>query len=873
VTFGNWRPPGALEVIKFNDLDGDGVLDPGEPPLDIDVEASAPCGQSVSGSTGPDGTIGWPGLCVGTWTVTETVPAGYVATTPVIATTSITSGVTSTVPFGNRLPPGAIEVVKFYDIDGDGVRDAGEPPLDITVNASSPCGQSASGNTGPDGTITLSSLCVGTWTVTETVPSGYSPTTPVAATVSVASGMTATVTFGNWALPGALEATKFEDINGNGVQDPGEPPLDVYVEASASCGEWVSGNTGPDGTISWPDRCVGTWTVTETVPSGYSATLPVVATTTVTSSITSTVTFANWITPGALEVVKFNDRNGNGVQDPGEPPLDVTIDASAPCGQSVSGATGPDGTITWPSLCVGTWTITETVPSHYVATTPTTTTVSLASGMTTTVSFGNRGLGNLAAHVFFDVNGNGTHDAGETDIAGYAVSYVNEFAETDSGITDPLGNMFWTAVASGQYSVTLAVAPGCITTAPLPSVVTVYPGITAQAPFGVRCRLYLPLLMRSYTKPTPTVTSTPTATQTPTSTPTATATSTPTVTPTPTATPTALPTVPSEIPIPYPEAIGVDANENMLYVASKTANALYIVDGHSNSVVGSVAVGTQPFGVGVNPATRKVYVSSPTDGTVSVINADTRLVIRTISLGAGSEPLGVAVNTNTNRLYVPLHGYAQLAVIDGASDTLLTTVGVGAGAFGVAVDQMLNYVYTSGRDVGYVTVVDGATNSEILSQRAYVGGIPYALAIDPVLRRLYVLYSPSSAQQSDAEGSPEDTADDSGESAGSVAAENPNHVAVFQINPTGLSRISTLTAGLAGPDGGMGVAANPSTDSIFVGDSAGNSLSVFHGATLTPATTVPMLGNPGHVSVNATTNRVYVGNRSADMVIMVTDVW
>jgi len=43
---------------------------------------------------------------------------------------------------------------------------------------------------------------------------------------------------------------------------------------------------------------------------------------------------------------------------------DVFIEASSPCGQSFSGTTAADGSIVWDRCCVGTWSITESVPSR-----------------------------------------------------------------------------------------------------------------------------------------------------------------------------------------------------------------------------------------------------------------------------------------------------------------------------------------------------------------------------------------------------------------------------------------------------------------------------------------------------------------------------
>ena len=88
-----------------------------------------------------------------------------------------------------------------------------------------------------------------------------------------------------------------------------------------------------------------------------------------------------------------------------------------------------------------------------------------------------------------------------------------------------------------------------------------------------------------------------------------------------------------------------------------------------------------------------------------------------------------------------------------------------------------------------------------------------------------------------------------------------------------MGRITTLIAGHAGVDGGVGIAANPNTGNIFVSNGAEDSLTIFNGTSLGVTATLPMPGNPGYLAINPLTNRVYISNRSADLVYMVEDVW
>lgn len=327
--------------------------------------------------------------------------------------------------------------------------------------------------------------------------------------------------------------------------------------------------------------------------------------------------------------------------------------------------------------------------------------------------------------------------------------------------------------------------------------------------------------------------------------------------------------------MPHPKGVAVDEAANRIYVASRSTNSLYIINGATHGLIKQLAVGQLPWGVDVNPVTRRAYVANAGSGTVSVVNMDTMLVIQTINVGAGSEPVQVAVNRTTNRIYVALHTASQVKVIDGASNTVVATVNDIHSAFDVVVDEGQNIIFASERDAGYIAAINGVTNTEIYSLRTYPGGEPYALALDPVLKRLYVVFAPYSTLVLDRRGIPVSGYMPIVEADGlqKQSAGDPNKIAVFEVKPMGLGRYTTLTAGQAGADGGIGIAANPATGSLFVSNAAANSESVFDGQTLLNVATLPMPGNPGDIGINSILGRVYTSNRSANVVKMVLDTW
>ncbi|MDW8241506.1 MAG: LamG-like jellyroll fold domain-containing protein, partial [Acidobacteriota bacterium] len=217
---------------------------------------------------------------------------------------------------------GQICVLKFEDLDGDGVQDANEPLLpgwQFTVTDA---------NNNPVGTITTSPpgtplACLpvtapGTYTVTEQVQSGWMPTTPTSQTVTVQPGQTVNVAFGN-KRPCDLQISKRFSPNpaptgqpvtitltitnvGAGTCPPGpfpgtvvsEPvfpgmPFNLPVTISQSGGNlnWQCGFTAPGDYLN----CA----TTDPLPPGYSATFTFTATITLTpgSQIRNCATVTN----------------------------------------------------------------------------------------------------------------------------------------------------------------------------------------------------------------------------------------------------------------------------------------------------------------------------------------------------------------------------------------------------------------------------------------------------------------------------------------------------------------------------------------------------------------------------------------------------
>ncbi|MDZ4180211.1 MAG: SdrD B-like domain-containing protein, partial [Coriobacteriia bacterium] len=107
-----------LTVMKFNDLNEDGVHDDGEPMLEgfmftLSFEGSV----IASGTTGADGSVVFPDLDDGTYMVDEVPMIGWMPTTELPYEVSVVEGQDVTIHIGNReLPEEPEDVVKSFSL-------------------------------------------------------------------------------------------------------------------------------------------------------------------------------------------------------------------------------------------------------------------------------------------------------------------------------------------------------------------------------------------------------------------------------------------------------------------------------------------------------------------------------------------------------------------------------------------------------------------------------------------------------------------------------------------------------------------------------------------------------------------------------------
>ena len=322
-------------------------------------------------------------------------------------------------------------------------KDTGEPVPGVTFTLQATDGPTVTTEaTGPDGTVTVTDLLPGVYTVTEqSVPEGYI-LDPTPQTVTLYPNRDATVQFQNYKRPN-LTIRKTD-------KDTGEPVPGVTFTLRGADGPTVTTEaTGPDGTVTVPNLLPGIYTVTEqSVPEGYILdTTP--QTVTLFPGRDATVQFQNYKRP-TLKIAKV-DINGR-------PLTGAIFEVKTKAGVKIGDfPVGPDGTVTIPNIHLdeGYYLITEIqAPEGYILdSTPHE--VYLRPGKTTEISIENEKKPGLTIYKIDSVVGDGIKGAKFKIYVAKDKTQNGTYQELDSSFyyTDENGIIHLDNLDTGWYKI------------------------------------------------------------------------------------------------------------------------------------------------------------------------------------------------------------------------------------------------------------------------------------------------------------------------------------------------------------------------------------------------------------------------------------
>ncbi len=448
----------------YTDRNNNGSRDPGEPGLaGVSVQVTSINGtQTVVTDSNGNWTASVPPGSV-TATVQQTGPiftTGYVRTEGTgTGTVTAATGSPAVVPVNGYYFPGTVTGHLYLDVNGNGQQDSGEPNLPNISLVITP-------NNGV--VTTVSTDANGNWSLLTApgplsadidesdldLPAGavhLEGTDPTV--VTVISGQSVDGGTDGFYIPAFVSGHLYRDVNGNGVQDSGEPNLaNVNVSVAASNGNTLTAVTDADG--NWTASVSPGTTIIDIdesdpdFPEGAQQSQGT-AVTTVTAIANGTVSGGvnGYFVPAIITGHLYLDLNGNGQQDfvfHDLANVDVIIvDSNGNTKRVTTNATGNWTASVPPGPATATIDAGDPeYPAGYVITQGALTTPFNAVAGTTQPStpVGFFLPADITGHLYLDTNGNGTQDQGEPNLPGVDVVITTAINNTLTVTTDENGN-------------------------------------------------------------------------------------------------------------------------------------------------------------------------------------------------------------------------------------------------------------------------------------------------------------------------------------------------------------------------------------------------------------------------------------------------
>ncbi len=196
----------------------------------------------------------------------------------------------------------------------------------------------------------------------------------------------------------------------------------------------------------------------------------------------------------------------------------------------------------------------------------------------------------------------------------------------------------------------------------------------------------------------------------------------------------------NSIATPQPASVAFNPSLPVAYVTNYGENTVSVIDSDTNSIVNSIPIISNSFGVAFSPANNLLAyvldtgsITSPSNA-VSVIDVATNTVVNTI--GVGNFPFDLAFNPSGSILYVTNYESNTVSVINTATNTVINTIVSGSAPEGVAFAPNGNIAYVADHSSNTVNVINVATNTVI--NTISLGSAPAFITFNPSGTYAYV---------------------------------------------------------------------------------------------------------------------------------------
>jgi hypothetical protein len=482
IVFANFKLATVVGTA-FEDTNGDGLLNGSEAGIPNRVVQLLNASNTVIATTTTDasGAYTFTGLTFGSYGVSQVVPAGWAITTTTPFSFNSVSGTALTGVNLGSIRPGSISGTVWEDVNGNGIRELTEtttiPGAKVVLfdpRTNTPLHTTTSDITGTYTFTNLFPLQIPggnsvPYIARATSPTNYAQTSTPPAVILASNTASSGRDIGLF-LRTTISGFAFEDVNGNGFQDPGEPPLaGGQIGLTNSINGSLIATTTADANGNFTFSGLGPLQVPS--PGGPIVPYQVGGTgtgTVLTTPAPAPVTLSSGIPVGGIIIglfrqvlfngVVFSDNNGNGqLELPSETLVSgrtvqlVNASTNKVVANTTTNSTGTYFLAAGP----GTYTIRMVSPTGTIQTTTNPGNFALISGQTVPqINFGSFQTVTISGSVFHDQNGDATRQTTEPPLSGFSVRLVNSSGQTvtaTNSATD--GSFSFFNVGPGAYQV------------------------------------------------------------------------------------------------------------------------------------------------------------------------------------------------------------------------------------------------------------------------------------------------------------------------------------------------------------------------------------------------------------------------------------
>jgi YVTN family beta-propeller protein len=298
-----------------------------------------------------------------------------------------------------------------------------------------------------------------------------------------------------------------------------------------------------------------------------------------------------------------------------------------------------------------------------------------------------------------------------------------------------------------------------------------------------------------------------------------------------------------------PFAFAGEANGYAIYVSNERSGDVTIIDGATDAVIATIAVGKRPRGIHASPDGRRIYVvlsgsprmapgvdenRAPADKTadgLAVIDVSTNKLVE--KWHVGSDPEQFALSKDGALAFIANEDDASASIVDLTNGQSRGKVKVAPEPEGVGVNPATGEVYVTSEETGEVFII--APNQQRVLGTIDVGGRPRSIAFLPDGSRAY------------------------------VACESGAYVSVIETNARKLlSKIQLVQASLP-----MGTVVSANGKEIYVTTCRGNSVAVIDSSSNNVAAMIPVGGRAWGVALSPDGSKLYTANGATNDISVV----